>query len=224
VLQKTMMIKNFLLEFKFLTSRVQAGKIKRLTDFLADFRECHRIELAKGNFDLLEVTGVGKREVIHSSILAWLLTPNAHHGHGIHFLKSFLKAAKIQIADEFLLDCHVRTEFSGIESIIDILICKPGRFVIYVENKTVSPEGNKQIDREYRDMNRLADSIQIPHDQRFPIFLTPDGRPPLSGNARPWRILSYNELAQEFLETLPDLRGRKIAFFIEDLIHQYERL
>ncbi|MBI2863375.1 MAG: hypothetical protein HYX94_02280 [Chloroflexi bacterium] len=89
--------------------------------------------------------------------------------------------------------------------------------------ETVSAEGVDQIDREYRHMARVADSNRVPSNRMFPVFLTPDGRSPTSGDARPWRPVSYRDLAREFLTALPALPDRKTAFFV-DLIGQYRRL
>ena len=126
------------------------------------------------------------------------------------------------IPRESLEGCTVRTEFRGSSSIIDILVYKPGDFLIYIENKTVSPEGIEQVDREYRDMRQLGQAARVPDSRMFPIFLTPSGRAPISGDPSHWHSLSYTRLAREIETLLPELKGRKIAYFLEDLIHHYD--
>lgn len=223
-IEQTERIEVFLSEFRNLLSMNRAVEAKRMPAFFSDFRNCLNASSSTARFNLLDVTGVGSDDVKHSSLIAWFLTPDAQHACGTVFLQLFLKAAQISIPEEHLRDCHVRTEFSGNESMIDILICRTGQFVVYIENKTVSDEGVDQIDREYRDMLRVAEPIRVPHSRMFPVFLTPDGRSLTSGDARFWQPVSYRDLAREFLTALPELRDRKIAFLVEDLIRQYKRL
>ncbi len=173
-------------------------------------------------FNVLQVTGVRSDEVKHSSLLAWLLNPHGSHGCGTRFLQSFLAALGISLPPDDLVGCHVRTEFPGNESIIDILVYKPAAFLLYVENKVFASEGEDQVARELRDMRRLGEVVRVEPDSWFPVFLTPSGRAPRSGDPAPWYCLSYARLANDFEALLPDLEG-KIAFFIEDLVDQYRR-
>ena len=211
----------FIREFRELVNRRRTAETARMGAFFNDYRLT--MESASKRFNLLDITGVGNDEVQHSSILAWLLTPEASHACGTVFLQLFLEVCGISIPKELLRGCHVRKEFIGNEAIIDILIYKAGRFLVYVENKTVSAEGVDQIGREYRDMLRVGTSVRVPPDKMYPIFLTPRGRPPKSGDPRPWHPISYGDLGKAFLGALPSLHGRKVFFLLEDLIEQYKR-
>ena len=216
-------IEAFLGQLRSLVEKNRAAEVECMAGFFADYK-CWLANLqSTARFNVLDITGVGNDEVKHSSILAWLLAPNAAHGCGTCFLQLFLRAVGINISDEHLPDCYVRTEFSGNESIVDILVCKPGEFLVYVENKTLSAEGVNQVDREYRDMLRVGTSVRVPISNMFPVFLTPGGRPPTSGDPRPWHPLSYRTLALAFETALPMLGHRKIAFLVEDLVEQYQR-
>jgi len=173
-------------------------------------------------FNVLDVTGVGADEVQHSSIIAWLLAPYESHGCGTLFLEQFLSAAGIALPGSDLSGCRVRTEFVGHEAIIDILVYRPNDFVIYIENKTFAAEQPQQVDREYRDMILLADVVRVSLDRAFAVFLTPSGRPPVSGDPKRWRTISYRQLARQFEGIQPNLGG-KVGFFVEDLVGQYDR-
>ena len=220
---QTHRIETFLREFTVLVCRRRAADVKRMTAFLGDFRIAIHASSSTAKFNILDLTGVGSDEVKHSSILAWLFDPGSRHACGTRFLRALLKAASIPVSEEDICNCYVRTEFSGSDSIIDILIANPGTFLVYLENKTVSPEGKDQIDREYRDMLRLGESLCVPKNMMFPVFLTPSGRRPTSGRPEPWRTVSYRELAREFQALLSDIPDQKTVFLVEDLIGTYKR-
>lgn len=213
----------FLCDFRSLVDKLRIADVERMASFFSDYGRCLANSPSRGRFNFLDITGVGNDEVKHSSILAWLLAPHAAHACGTRFLELFLKAACVSISEKHLRDCYVRKEFVGNESIVDILVCKPGEFLVYVENKTISAEGVDQVNREYRDMLRIGKSVRVPDGNMFPVFLTPGGRHPTSGNPFPWHPVSYISLAREFETVLPTLHDRKIAFLVEDLIEQYNR-
>jgi hypothetical protein len=90
--------------------------------------------------------------------------------------------------------------------------------LIYVENKVFAGEGIHQVDREFRDMRRLGIALEIPKERQFAVFLTPDGRPPLSGDATLWRTVSYGGIAAAFGNLLPRITSTKVKIFLKDWI------
>lgn len=194
---------------------------------MAVFLERYRHHLSsityEDRFNVLDLFNVGNDEVRHSSILAWLLTPHGSHGCGPIFLRAFLSLAGVE--EPFLDDlvgCRVRTEYSGNDSIIDVLVYKPSSFVMYVENKVFAAEGPRQVDRELADMVRFGGLVRVPRDKMFPVFLTPAGRSPTSGDPAPWHCVSYVQLARELERLAPELNA-KTRYFVEDLVDQYRR-
>lgn len=212
----------FMQQFAVLADRHRETELQRLAHFLDAYREYFSKPGRPRRFNVLDVTGVGSDEVKHSSIVAWLLTPHGSHGRGPRFLELFLQAANVGIASVDLAGCHVRTELCGTESRIDIAVYKPGRFLVYIENKTFAPEGDEQIDREYRDMLRFGRMLRVPPDKMFPVFLTPSGRLPVSGDASRWYPVSYAQLARQW-KTLEQELPEKTGLFIADLVEHYDR-
>jgi len=107
--------------------------------------------------------------------------------------------------------------------VIDVCVCRRGVFVIYIENKIWAAEGPQQVDREWRDLQRTAAANGVPVDGRYPIFLTRDGRQPVSGEASAWLCLSYPQLAKAFRPALRQFSSTKLASFLEDWIDSFSQ-
>ena len=208
--------------FRGLSEEHRSEKSAATGAFLTAFQHHLTTATRDRRFNLLDVTGVRNDEVRHSAILAWLLTPHGSHGCGVVFLDAFLHAAGIDLPVEDLAGCRVLTEFPGDESIIDIVVYKPGSYIVYIENKTLAAEGIEQVDRELHDMLRLGEVARIPRESMFPVFLTPSGRPPISGDPAPWFRVSYGQLARSF-DAICSQLPEKIAYFVRDLTIQYRR-
>lgn len=206
-------ISQLIQDFEALKADQRTHKLRRIEDFLATFRQDRRT--AWNVFSLLKIRA---DEVAHSRILAWLLNAESPHGEGPLFLKTFIKSCGLPLGDSDLDRYVVRTEFSGIKSIVDIMICQRGEFIIYIENKVHADEGPGQIDRELRDMRRIGRSLGIPERRQFPVFLTPDGREPMSGNFELWTSVSYTRIADGFRQLLPSLKSSKASMFLDDWI------
>ena len=169
------------------------------------------------NFNLLQLCGLGPDEVQHSFILAWLLDEDAGHAHGSLFFKAFASIIGLELDGE-AEGYSVYPEFAGFESITDIVIYKPRNFYVSIENKINAGEGSDQLNREYRDREAYADSLNIPTDRRIAVFLTPDGRQPITGNPKKWVQLSYLQIASAFNSVPYKETSQKLRFFVEDWI------
>lgn len=168
------------------------------------------------SFNSLSVLRVGSDEVVHSGVLAWLLDGVAGHGQGPLFLNLLAKALGLPIVLAATDRYVVRREFSGRESIIDVCVCRPGDFLIYLENKIWAGEGLEQVDRELRDLHRTAEANGVPERRRFAIFLTPGGRSSISGDPSPWLRLSYTRLVGAFRAAASGIDDAKLAAFVSD--------
>lgn len=138
-------------------------------------------------FNVFEALAVRDKETLHSRFLAFLLDPAGSHDQGDMFLRPFLGLALNE--PDLRTDKHsvvVRTEMPvGEKGRIDLYIRVPGRIIV-VENKVHALERNDQLS-DYRDWlasRKVKGTL---------VFLTPDGRKPISGEA--CRCLSYGDIA-----------------------------
>jgi hypothetical protein len=101
---------------------------------------------------MVDIFRKGNQELFHSSMIAWLLDPNAEHGLGWRFLRRFAdKLAdkghpKLKEAIEFSPVGSVRTEAPFLKSRYDIEL-RFGDVLVVVENKTKSIGEAPQLDR-----------------------------------------------------------------------------
>jgi len=193
-------------------------RLRLITNFIQTYSNLQRNHKAEGHgtINILKVLKLDNDEVRHSAILAWLLDAKANHGQGDMFFKAFIQICSIDLPVDSIRDYRVRKEFPGAESIIDVMAYNNGQFLIYIENKVDSSEGIDQCARELRDMHQLGDRLNIPHARRYAIFLTPDGREPITGDKRDWKTLSYDQLEDTFRLLLPDIKSDKVRYATED--------
>ena len=185
------------------------------TTFEATHRQVWRNRVDFNVFDLLKVT---TNEVCHSGVLAWLLDAESGHGQGDLFIQTFAELLRLNLPPRAFARYQVRTELARAESIIDVSVFQRGAFLIYLENKILAAEGIQQLEREFRDMRRLGATLHVPTDRQFAIFLTPDGRPPVSGSATRWRTVSYPEIAGAFQALLPAISSTRVKVILRDWI------
>jgi len=117
----------------------------------------------------------------------------------------------------------VRTECAGMESIIDVMVFRRREFLVYVENKILAPEGEDQVDREFRDMRRRGAALGVPVERQYAVFLTPGGRAPISGDPSRWRPVSYGGLAGAFADVLPSVSSDEVRVVLRHWIETVSR-
>jgi len=177
-------IDRFIADFRALRAARRGARLEEMEAFLDTFEATHRrIWRVRVDFNVFGLLGVRTDEVCHSGVLAWLLDAESGHGQGDVFMRAFADLCRLDIPSQALDRYLVRTEFVGAESIIDVMVFSRGEFLIYLENKVFASEGSHQVDREFRDMRRLGTALGVPEERQFAVFLTPDGRSPLSGDA-----------------------------------------
>ena len=218
MLSKIDKMRSLVTDFQSLRSVKRSIRLNKMGAFLSTFGENRRklCNQRRADFNVFSLLSIGEDEVRQSRFLAWLLDAESDHGQGNIFLKAFVKLCRLSVLFDALDQYRVQTEFSGIESIIDVLVYRRGEFLIYLENKILAQEGPNQIDREFRDMRRVGSTLRIPQERQFAIFLTPDGRKPMSGEAIHWRTVSYNEIQAEFGKLLPSITSVKVKFILRD--------
>lgn len=150
-----------------------------------------------GPSDLLAIIGKAHDELVHSRVLAWLMTPTGRHALGDRFLRALLDAAWPD--DEVLLDGRVavdlEVERSDIDEVrgdlaaarADIVVRLPDSTLV-IENKIWAGEQPAQCERLYWAFANEGGVVRY-------LFLTPSGRPPTSANSTDaraaWRTLTY---------------------------------
>jgi len=167
-------------------------------------------------FSVLDLLSFGNNEVALSSLLAWFLDERKSHYHGNLFLATFVDACNLPLKPDVLSDYRVLTEYGVQEAIIDIMVYKRGEFLIYIENKILSAEGDDQTPREFRDMRRVGKSLRVPEESQFAVFLTPQGYPPSDRDR--WHALSLKTLASAYVGLGDSLRSPKLLFLLGDLL------
>jgi hypothetical protein len=155
------------------------------------------------SFNILAVLKLTGNEVRHSMVLAWLLDKDMDR-HGTHAqgrlgFEEFLKALALPI-NYAEANYWVRREVSGDESRIDIEIAARSSFLIYIEIKIWSDEGDEQTAREWADLKKRAISLNVPADHVHGIYLTPDGR---TADHKDFKPLSWHKI-ETVLESFAD--------------------
>jgi hypothetical protein len=156
------------------------------------------------DFNLFQVMGVDAAEVCHSTLLAWLLDHRIEggtHAQGPLGFRLFLEELRRELQEEHggdvtsyaEVDYWVRAEVSGDEARVDIEIAAQNSFLIHIENKIYSAEGDSQTNREWRDLQARRRELGVPEDRCHALFLTLDGRRAQNVN---FRSVGWNRIAR----------------------------
>jgi hypothetical protein len=141
-------------------------------------------------FNILRTMRLNRKELCHSDILAWLLDPMETHAQGKLGFLLFLR--ELSLPEEFASkNYRVIRELAGKESQLDIVIEAEGGFLIGIENKIDSEEGDNQTNREWNDLERRKIALSIPTEITA-FFLTPDEAKPLCNFFKPisWQLIA----------------------------------
>ena len=176
-------------------------QLKQLLDEFDHQQDGWREEqkLRADDFNILRTMRLTRKELCHSDVLAWLLDSRETHAQGELGFRLFLN--KLNLPDEFAdKNYKVTRELSGEESQLDIVIEAEGEFIIGIENKIDSEEGKDQTKREWNDLVRQKQRLNIP-TEIVAFFLTPGGTKPGCSKFRPlsWQIVAdiFQTFSQE---------------------------
>lgn len=192
-------------------------KLLKDHEFLEFFQEI------ADEYSYFEIINKQYNENVHSSFLAWLLTPNLpnnkEHGFKDLFLRRFLN--RIQKDNSFtemdFSDVEVRTESSPRTSADNkirydiVLLSKHNRLAIIIENKVYSKEGDLQLDNYFK----IAQKLFPPNYTIFYIFLSPGGIP---ASDEKWLSISYFDIAKIIENLLKSTNRNKFTPFIEQYL------
>jgi len=171
--------------------------------------------------------GMGSKEIRYTQLLRFYLDPTMPHGLGDLVLKSVLGPeveageatdwSKAIVHAEYGLGQIV---YRGFERGCDIdLLIETNRGTIMIENKINSAEdsnhqvGVTQLERYSMAVEQNCGYLKRPLTK---IFLTPSGKSALK--AQEWTSLSYVDLDERLLETLPMVTGRNATVSLGCLI------
>lgn len=189
-------------------------------------RPMRRMLLAE-RFNIFSALWLDRRENYHSRFLAYLLDPKSDHDQGHFFLERFLRYMKKDSALPQGEIVHegasrvVEQQYAGTYGIIDFVIFLANHTVIAIENKIDHSEGEHQLPRYRKWLNSLGTN-----DQKFLVFLTPNGREPENPDdrkdARVDLCLGYSDLAkwlEKCIHELPVTASR-----ISTVLVQYQQI
>jgi hypothetical protein len=195
-----------------------------LEALMIDNPDLERLEALLDQFNIFEALGAVRQELRHSDFLAFLLNPQQNHGLGDIFLKRLLQktlpsgdSTSVPITpidlDIWSLDeLLVMREWQNIDI---LLLDKPHKLAIIIENKIDSSEHSNQLQR-YR---------QIVHEQ-YPdwsiigLYLTPNGE---SSSDESYLPISYTLVCQ-LLEGLARSRASTLGPDVLTAITHYTQM
>lgn len=158
-------------------------------------------ESTADDFSIFQVLNIIGDENRHSRVLAWLLDSRIEigtHAQGNLGFRLFLETLKdkLKLPDPLAayaeMPYWVRREVSGETSRTDVEIAARRGFILHIENKIWSLEGEDQTNREWDDLVRRAKELGVREANARALLLTPDGCPALNKNFIPieWREIA----------------------------------
>lgn len=164
----------------------------------------------RGPADVFAVLGLGRSELHHSAMLAWLLDPIGRHGLGDSLLRTVL-AKWFPAATNPGTIRRVETEVARGDTRADIVLWA-ARCTLVIENKVDASEGWRQCDRLFERFNKE-------HGAQF-LFITPDGHQPRTATgaaAEAFVAASWPQLRHALTDCLRALDSRgKAGTIVED--------
>ena len=150
-------------------------------DFVNGFKEARnlsieQLRIAAPHANILNVLKLGKDEIRHSRMLAWLWDNQETHMQGPLFFEFFLEALGLSETKYFSERYEVNREKPNR---IDISIISPRKFIIYIENKISHIDPPNQLDNEYDSLEKMGKLLDVPLNKCHLVYLTPEGREPL---------------------------------------------
>lgn len=217
----------FLKKFETLnqTEHDKLGVILPIKELLGEF--CAKQEEWKDeqkrradDFNILRIMRLTRKELCHSDILAWLLDPDGSHAQRNLGFRIFLEY--LNLPEEFArTNYRVIREWCGEGSRIDIVVEAESKFIIGIENKIDSEEGDHQTHREWKDLQIRKKTLGI-CDEVLAFFLTPDGTKPSCESFKPISWLSLANVFERFAEEAKAEMVKVFAkHYTETLRHEF---
>ncbi len=168
------------------------------------------------HLNLWEGIGLERSELKHCAFVAWLLNPFASHNQGARFLRHLVKAAAMDELTAFIgdHDFKVIAEDAYSEGRVDIVV-KSRHFLLMIEAKIDAGEQKAQIKRYRQVLAHEARVHHVPKARQKLIFLTLDGKKPLTGEVD--AMLSWHQVAQ----AARAFAAECVSPFLREAVFQY---
>jgi len=175
---------------------------------------------------VLAVSGAGSLELPWSQYLAHMLDPEASHGLGERLGKSLLDTFCEKntgnyrgVVVEYDLGCAC--DLCSHHCSLDLLV-QGERASIAIEHKVSSGPSNWRcadghLHRQLTEYAILLEQRREPGVELVKLYLTP-GRKESRFGAYSWRAVAHSELAQVFVEILPELRDSLQRYILASLV------
>ena len=170
--------------------------------------------------NVLQVFGLGARELCHSRALAWFLRPDAEHEQGNLFINALLKLVNLSLVSSD--NYHVLLEKP---ERVDVAAYAVKEFAIFFENKVYAREQDTQFERLMNSLRAFSTAKRVPSGRRVAIFLTNDGRPALTTPANPDPTIAIFNLRRDVLFrefSAATLTAKVKSPLLENLLKAYE--
>ena len=160
-----------------------------LNALITDCNEFREMQALIGQFNIFRILGIEDKEIRHSNMLAWLLSPHESHGLADRFLKQYLMLVShdhqgnAEFPDPILIDtasinsCTVLREIFNIDLLVDIEMNQE-KWLFVVENKVNARQGTDQLARYKKSIKSNPLAIKFQDHKIFCMFLTKDGDEP----------------------------------------------
>jgi hypothetical protein len=182
------------------TSAADDNSFEESLKRLENSPEFYSVNAKLGDLNFFELLRVAEREVCHSEILAWLLSPDQSHGLGNTFLMGWLK----EVFNDFDSGDHVNFDEYSLAPVqvlrewkqIDLVVKMGGTkgLVIAIENKIWSNQHSDQLPRYYEQITKAS-----PDAKRLFILLSVNGEIPAHES---FRIATYQQVLKTLEECL----------------------
>ena len=148
--------------------KIRKKELEQTNERLHKLASGHSL-VKKKEFSFLKIFGLENDELVHSTLLAWLLDPLESHNVKSLFVRRFLERAGLKRYELDFSRLCVEREISSDNSRLDIRIYDgSGKFQCIIENKIWSSEGVDQTMRLYSDFHDRS------YEKEMFIFLTLD--------------------------------------------------
>ncbi|WP_437274571.1 PD-(D/E)XK nuclease family protein [Sorangium sp. So ce375] len=198
----------------------EAAEVAAWEATVAEIRAEHDALLRNGAWvggpdDTLSILGVGRRELYHSALLAWLLDPQGRHGLGSSFLEALLRRCASDPPTSELHLAQPALEVSRGDARADIVVTAPGLCLV-IENKVDAGEQHRQCDRLFESFGREPGALFV--------FLSPSGRAPetATGSAQEaFQKMSYADIASMLRDAMARAVGKGATVHGREVVSNY---
>jgi len=201
-----------------------ASALEALERFVVENDDLLELEERIGRFNIFDALRLARTEIRHSNFLAWLLDPLESPGQGALFLKAIVSdmlrlspgelwpLSPIELDGVELRGVEIRREWRH----LDILItCQEPAFVVAIENKIGSGEGEGQLGRYEAVVGEVLSGIPA-----LFVFLTLEGEEP---SGQRWVPYKYADI-HRVLERVMRSHGEAIGHDVKAVVEHYLRL